>query len=1096
MFSGEKILEIINAEHAGFVLRFSSGRIAQLTIRDPQGRPRISTHFLRTDNGGTGGILGGLKSVFTGSGWRRDVTSIKTSPADSRGRMRVVAMTSGGSVLIWEITWQGQPTFKGDFSAHGEIFDMLRSDPSLEATGGAATNVIDFAVQNTPRRPGEVAIVGSLGLKLLVLVALAAPDAATYALVEITLTNTITTAQRLLPLVSYAAPPIMDSLHHVQLLLPKAEHTAFVIFRHAVLLVSLAAGEGSPNNQLLSEAQRTPIPYQDVIHFRQDESLDLIAWSAEDPGAKSSAASCVVFTKSSGIVRVIANEMDHAATRVTAKSRLEQAVFFGSLAGNLLDLTRKPDVAFSDGEVEDAATDISREILTTNTPYLTTATSSMDALLDYRLKALRDLASILSRNYHPLPYKAKWRLLWDAEKMAAARALWICHERRVGKKDAKTKSLLPELLKMVHEKIKSGTDVKAGEVDPLRQWFLKDLHRMEKMTPWAYQAVHGLKKDSQVQDKQAILQLCSDSDDILFAVLETALRFRQENAAVYGIDPKTLEGGVLKPGHYEGLSEPWTSTQPIITAAQQHAERSREWAVKYYPAQDPAAAPASPDVDLADKVLHENHRVVKLCCQSTIERYRWLLEHDEQGQRAKGQEMRKWFSNTLRPGLILPLATIGLIDEGMQLAEELSDVTSLVSLSLDELQYCEDEAQDKTLKPSQEKERQARYAKRRAQVQKFADKYGEQWTNDFNKQLVKQQRYSDLLEKHYSSKRALVQSFHKDPNLARLSWINDAVEEKDFVDTSQMLIAATKYESNAWCKKSELSLAKLALLADEPSLVADVNTSVSSATPFKQELKLQNSCELGLLSIQERLYNHIHPTSQGSLDEVAAVELLMEKFGKDAVQNRSSLQKLLEHGLSQLIHHRAMEPELLIDTLTLIDQNHSDADPEDRRNVDICGREFVMALQVLNLADFGGHGKDKAEKADKERETLLKLIWKRCYVRDDWEANNNTGSKNDAVVREMLEQTALFWTLKVGNDLCKSSPLHRAASVSRDYQGHMRSMGGEHKLTRIHSTMGNYASPPHPRPEHGPRRRLFPARPRPCTPLPIRRAPRSDGSGQ
>jgi len=947
--------------------------------------------------------------------------------------MRVIAMTSGGSVLIWEITWQGQPAFKGDFNAYGEILDILRADPSLEMPG-KTVNVIDFAVQDNPRRSDEVAIAGSLGLKFLVLVALVAGDAATYALMETTLTNTITTAQRLLPLVSYAAPPIMDSPHDVQLMLPKPEHTAFVIFRHAILLVSLAAGDDAPSNQLFSEAQRTPIPYQDVIHFRQDESLDLVAWSAENLGTRSAAASCVVFTKSSGIVRVVANELDHAITRVTAKSRLEQAVFFGSVAGNILDLTRKPDVIFSDQEVEDAALDISREILTTNTPYLTTATSSMDILLDHRLKALKDLATMLSRNYHSLPYPAKWQLLWDAEKMAAARVLWICHERRAGKKDAKTKSLLPELLKMVHEKIKSATDVKAGQVDPLRQWFLKDLHKMEKMTPWAYQAVHGLRKDSQAQDKQAILQLCSDSDDILFAVLETAFKFRQENAALYGIDPKALEGGVPKPGYYEGLPEPWTSTQAIITAAQHHAERSREWAVKYYPAPDLAAASESPDVELADKVLHENHRVVKLCCQSTIERYRWLLDHDEQGQRAKGQEMRKWFSNTLRPGLILPLATIGLVDEGMQLAEELSDVASLVSLSLDELQYCEEEARAKTLKPSQEKERQARYAKRCAQVQTFANKYGEQWTNDFNKQLLKQQRYSDLLEKHYNSKPALLKFFREDSTLARLSWINGAVEQKDFVDASEMLItAATKHESNAWCKKSELSLAKLALLADGPSLVASANTSLSTATSYKQELKLQNSRELGLLAIQERLYNHVHPTSQGSLDEVAAVELLMEKFGKDAVQSRPSLQQLLENGFSELIHHRAMTPELLIDTLTLMDQTHSDVDPEDQKHVDICGWEFAMALQALDLADLGGQGSNKTEKADKEREALLKLIWKRCYVRDDWEANNNTGSRNDAAVRNMLEQTALFCTLKVGTDLCKyplSCVLPHAASAS------------------------------------------------------------------
>ncbi len=47
MFSGEHIIQLLSAEPAGFVVVFSSGRLAYLNVRDSHGRPSIAVQFFR-----------------------------------------------------------------------------------------------------------------------------------------------------------------------------------------------------------------------------------------------------------------------------------------------------------------------------------------------------------------------------------------------------------------------------------------------------------------------------------------------------------------------------------------------------------------------------------------------------------------------------------------------------------------------------------------------------------------------------------------------------------------------------------------------------------------------------------------------------------------------------------------------------------------------------------------------------------------------------------------------------------------------------------------------------------------------------------------
>jgi nuclear pore complex protein Nup133 len=91
----------------------------------------------------------------------------------------------------------------------------------------------------------------------------------------------------------------------------------------------------------------------------------------------------------------------------------------------------------------------------------------------------------------------------------------------------------------------------------------------------------------------------------------------------------------------------------------------------------------------------------------------------------------------------------------------------------------------------------------------------------------------------------------------------------------------------------------------------------------------------------------------------------------------------------RLIKHEALDAFSLIDLLTL-----SYLKPE---HVDEIGDQFYLALQV---ATWGLKGAD--------RRNAERLIWRRCYLRDDWKQVNETNNKADVDQLEAVGATAAY----------------------------------------------------------------------------------------
>src|SRR5262249_31931405 len=149
-------------------------------------------------------------------------------------------------------------------------------------------------------------------------------------------------------------------------------------------------------------------------------------------------------------------DLESALKSKILKSKIEQAIFYGFEPLNPLNFAARPEIKQSLADVEEAALEISREILDSTSKYIPTITPSMDNQLHQRADALALLALHLKENYPPLSRLTKWKLLWDAEKLAAARAMWKNYDAQLkGRKPSEKKSLQSELYFMLGDHLKT-----------------------------------------------------------------------------------------------------------------------------------------------------------------------------------------------------------------------------------------------------------------------------------------------------------------------------------------------------------------------------------------------------------------------------------------------------------------------------------------------------------------------------------------------------------------------------------------------------------------------------------------------------------------
>lgn len=987
MMSGEFITKITEAEPHAFVLTLSTGRLVHLIVSDPQGKPSIKVQYLRDHGAQSGGVFGSLRGVFSNAGWRKDVAAVRAGNSWQRGQRYVVVATSKGSFQTWDLSWNGTHSLVNDVDAKDDLLHALIEGAEVfHDDKEHVFELLDFTVLSWPG-PGNQAAGMSKngGCKLLTLTGLKGAESSRYALIALTLAAGSVTIDVVHPITCYTSSLPADTQFQPQVLVPEPGQVAFIMFEKSIVLVSLLGVAETPSSQLQMEAHTLPDPFQDTLGFRSTKPYRIVGCASESNVRSHAQSSCILMIYGFGLVRISALPMREGQSAldratVTAKTKLEQAVFFSNLPQDLLDFSPRPEISFEQQEVEAAALSVSHSIMSSTSVYMPTISPSMEQQLQQRSTALADLNKHLRQYYPPLSRVTRWKLLWNAEKMAAAKALWRSYNLIVSNQNRSSndQSVLAELIESLHESLKTENQPEHHETDGVRHWFIHDVWRLEYIIPWAQNMVE-LMFETAVEDNKRIepaiqARLVSEANDIQLSSLETAFQFREANIAAYGLKDEAMIDGVLLRG-YEDLPEIWTSTGNIVERVKTMTDISRELACLD---EDDDANEGDPLPDLVLKLAADNPRQVQICCQTYIERFRWLQSRPEAEAKEAGEKLKQAYF-AVRRALFKSLPDVGQPEKAIHLAEKYCDMEALADIIEGEMLSADS---DETVRLLEER------------IYSYFVTFGTKWSNAFFKKHLDGGKAVGILNGNANFKKHLTQFLRHHPEYAKLGWIHEAASEQNYVAAAKDLQLAQKQETNLWSQKVSLSLSKLSLLA------------AVGQGQVKDKRAAQNSTQsvddqLAVLAIQERLCNYVKPAVRNALDGDAEVDLALQKYGS-SVEGKSTLRHNLERHFRKMLALEALPPQDLIETLTLI--GGGGAPPNNKGFMDA---RFFYAFKVLRLAssELGDSGL---------KELQERFIWRRCMIQDNWKDINRTEHKADAQAEVETAATALFKTLREG----------------------------------------------------------------------------------
>lgn len=997
--TGETVIQITNAESAGFILAFSSGRIAYMSVRDAQGRPAISIQFLKIGFGAiAAGIFGSIRNALSSSSSRIDIAAVRAMPAKKVGERDLVLGTTKGKFQCWRTHRGGHISMVTEHDTRETIILAVKtvesemSDIPLESF-----ELLDFTFIPNTFGASEKTENEECCYNLLILASLVGCHRTSYFLTQISIKRNQVEIRNVLPIRSYTSSVNRNAVSKARLYLPRPGLVAFVVFDRAVVVLSTAKLPNFAESQLQLEKHLSLRTFDDVIDFQHGKKIEIVGSGMEELQdssnmiedlksyqVKAKQPAVVLLVRSGGVLRISATDVARLATnnpqQVNAKTKLEQAVFYGWLDQNPLSFALRPELKFSDDEFGAAAVELSDEILRSKTSYISTVAASVEQNLQKRSVALRSLANFLRCSKIKLDRLTKWKLLTDAEKMKAAMLIWKRYDTVIKNKcPGEKRGLLTEVVESIHEDYKTEPVPEAGELDRIRHWFVNDIWNMEISVPWAHQICKYMWQDNQ-KNNFLVFQTISEANDVIINAIQGAFEFREANLDLYDLSSEQLEHGILIRG-YEGLPELWTSTVFISENTRKHTGLVAVICNEYYKKMsenDQASV-------IIKKIRSEYSSLLDISIRSNYERIRWCSAQGSLELQTEAKNINDLQNSVLIPHFSALSGSLNLPDEALDLAEkhQLLDILAmLLKLGLDTCAHMiknrfRSESLDELI--DRQKYLQSRN-------QDFFLKFGSNWANALCEAYLINGSAAELLDSMSEHQNYLTVFLRSRPEYAKISWINDVIRERDFHQSSQALLSfGLKLEPNSWCKKVTLSIGKLSLLASQG------HDHLSSGDP---KLSLLNS-QIGLIKIQEEIHRQILPAICDAIDENAELQLAIEYCDNRALEKQTNFKSTLHRRISSLVSNEAMTSFDLVDLLTLMDTGSYE------ENTTCFGyRQFYLALKAISL-----------EPLRTDKLLMQRIIWRRCLLRDDWVDINNTNMKDDEKVSAQSRATFLYQTL-------------------------------------------------------------------------------------
>ncbi|KAH9885213.1 Nup133 N terminal like-domain-containing protein [Xylariomycetidae sp. FL2044] len=1016
MFSGESVNEITNAESAaGFLLALSSGRMAYLNVRDGHGRPKISTQFLRTSLGpSSGGFLGSIRHALSHAALQGDIVAVRSNRLSAQSECIVVGATSKGRLHSWKVHRGGHHDLLAELDARSIILDAVqRADQMNAKMPPESLKVLDFSFvpQGLDSRQADMSQLRRLAdpeghQHILLLTSLSYKQTCRYNLVEVILPADASPENPAVigmvrPISAYSTPPDARALAKPRLYLPNPAIIAFLVFDHAAVIASIAQQPESPEAQLMEDNHILPPYFEDIVDLRDDPALEIVGSGMEEPHGHGSGSdegrpnriktknpTAVLLVRGVGTLRITVTEVERFASeqppKITAKSKLEQAVFFGVKDDNPLVFDVQHDMRFSEDEYGEAALELSQEILTSSGPHLSSLAARVETNIRERVRYMEKIMTHIESLQLNIRRATRWRLLWNAEKLHVASTLWRKHEEFTSLRPASTKkSIIAEIVEYIRSEQKTEPDVAKGEVDQLRHWFVRDVDRMEIFIAWAYEVI---KHNTQAKaDDASLVRLIYEASDMYNSAIRAAFAFRLQNLPRYGLESEKLEHGILA-GGYAGLPVPWTCHPFIANSVKKHLFLTTNWIKERWTAE------SKPKDELIVKIRELLPEMTEVYLTVLQELSRSYVSSDDPKMASDGQKFEQEYDEH-RHNKVVDLADSENWEAAIRIAETHRSLAALAQVLIREINNIRDQLHATVRSSDDHKRLTSRMDTKVDQVKEYFGSYGREFAFPFYEYLFTTFGIDALLEYDMDKKYKTI-FLRTKPELAKVSWINDIINEEDIDHAANTLLnLGFVREQQVWNKKIELSLGKLARMAESsrPSSKASLSAQEIMVKGVAGDARVDAiDKELAIINIQNGFYEtQIRPIISVALDESEEFGLVQERFLLSVPNKYKILNQIFEDGLRRLLKHEALDPLTLIDLLTLVT-----LPPETREQ---SADQFFLAIQVAYNGLTGS-----------ERELAERHIWKRCYLREDWNQVNNTSLRNDNDILDTLGQTDLF----------------------------------------------------------------------------------------
>lgn len=1017
--SGEKVVDITNAESAGFILSFNSGRLAYLNVRDNHGRPAISVQFLRSGlSPATGGFFGSIRHAFSHLSIRGDIAAVRADRSARVGEKNVVALSSKGRLQAWRIHRGGHNEHLGESDMREYITAALHeADPVSQEYPPESLEALDFTFVpkgleakylELSRLSDAMESEDASVQHLLLLVSLTKSRTARYALVEIILTTKECRTGMVRPITSYSSPVEQSDVAQTmrpRIYLPRPALVAFVIFNRAAIIASVAVPPESPESQLQSDNHMVPPTFEDVVDFREDKVHEILGSGFEETPVASNQEearhqrhkiknpSAVLFVRGAGIVRLLTTDVDRFASdkppQVTAKSKLEQAVFFGAKHDNPLVFDSRKEIQFSNEELSNAALEISHEILSSSTSYISTLPVHLEENLQARSYALERLANYLRSSGAELDRPSRWKLLYNAEKMHVAALLWNLHESFTASRPSDDKkSLVGSIVEFIHQNDKHEPSAKIGEVDAVRHWFIKDVFRMEIFVTWAYEVIKVLYKDHLLDDRQVTVMLL-EAMQIHVCANTASKDFREANLTHYRLGDERLRNGVLASG-YEDLPEPWTSTEVGANNQRRLVDLIKGWLDDHYLTSDKptkSKSAKSPDPRTLHKIYTDLPPLVDGMLFSLLEQARFAKDANESLAQAFAKEYAADRTERTRY-----LARIGHWEPAAKMAKRHGSLDALAAILLDHVDKLEGEIAEPGLTPFEQQNLKAKREAKKTELENSLREYGTEFAFPLYDYMLDKHGVGAVLDYDLDVLGCKTRYLRSKPELAKISWINDVQAEDDVQHAAATLVNhSLAKEQLVWNKKIGLSLGKLALLAESEVAIDRRDSLKPKADEARREdMITEVNTALSAMKIQDEIYNQVVSSTYDAVDEAAALNFAMETYSTNIPRRQKALHQIFEDGMGRLLRRESLDAMTLIDLLTLM-SGSSEA---------FSANPFCLAFKVAENCCHSDEAKDARA-----------LIWRRLLIRDDWPKLNDTQLKGDDEVAGRLAETTLYIAL-------------------------------------------------------------------------------------